>query len=193
MGYKVYASDEDYLRGLKAADNVAIKSLYKLNYPMILNFVLNNSGDEDEAKDLYQEGFIAFYEQVGREGFVLTCKIKTYLYSICRRLWLKKLNGSARKMKKISDDDDYVDLGSDLAFLSENELKFELVGKVMDKLGEPCKSLITDFYIHDLNMNEISDKFGYTNSDNAKNQKYKCLQRLKKIFFIDYKESEEND
>ena len=42
-------------------------------------------------------------------------------------------------------------------------------------------------------MNEISDKFGYTNSDNAKNQKYKCLQRLKKIFFIDYKESEEND
>ena len=51
MGYKVYASDEDYLRGLKAADNVAIKSLYKLNYPMILNFVLNNSGDEDEAKD----------------------------------------------------------------------------------------------------------------------------------------------
>ena len=155
MGYQIYASDEDYLRGLKAADNVAIKSLYKLNYPMILNFVLNNSGDEDEAKDLYQEGFIAFYEQVGREGFVLTCKIKTYL--------------------------------------SENELKFELVGKAMDKLGEPCKSLITDFYIHDLNMNEISDKFGYTNSDNAKNQKYKCLQRLKKIFFIDYKESEEND
>ena len=63
----------------------------------------------------------------------------------------------------------------------------------MDKLGEPCKSMITDIYIHDLNMNEISDKFGYTNSDNAKNQKYKCLQRLKKIFFIDYKESEEND
>jgi hypothetical protein len=32
-------------------------------------------------------------------------------------------------------------------------------------------------------MDEIAEKFGYTNSDNAKNQKYKCLQRLKKYFF----------
>jgi hypothetical protein len=28
-----------------------------------------------------------------------------------------------------------------------------------------------------------SEKFGYTNSDNAKTQKYKCLQRLKRYFF----------
>jgi len=31
-------------------------------------------------------------------------------------------------------------------------------------------------------MIEIAADFGYTNSDNAKNQKYKCLMRLKKIF-----------
>ncbi|HYG20441.1 MAG TPA: sigma-70 family RNA polymerase sigma factor, partial [Ohtaekwangia sp.] len=38
-------------------------------------------------------------------------------------------------------------------------------------------------------MEAISTKFGYTNADNAKNQKYKCLQRLKKLFFTDYKVS----
>jgi hypothetical protein len=32
-------------------------------------------------------------------------------------------------------------------------------------------------------MEEIAEKFGYTNADNAKTQKYKCLQRLKKYFF----------
>jgi hypothetical protein len=32
-------------------------------------------------------------------------------------------------------------------------------------------------------MDEIAEKFGYTNADNAKTQKYKCLQRLKKYFF----------
>jgi len=31
-------------------------------------------------------------------------------------------------------------------------------------------------------MVEIAGDFGYTNADNAKNQKYKCLMRLKKIF-----------
>ena len=52
-------------------------------------------------------------------------------------------------------------------------------------LGEPCKTLIEDFYINRLSMEEISEKFGYTNADNAKNQKYKCLQRLKRLFFND--------
>jgi hypothetical protein len=37
-------------------------------------------------------------------------------------------------------------------------------------------------------MDEIAEKFGYTNADNAKNQKYKCLQRLKRIFFAGVKE-----
>ena len=53
----------------------------------------------------------------------------------------------------------------------------------MENLGEPCKTILKDFYIYKLSMEEISDKFGYTNSDNAKTQKYKCLQRLKRTFF----------
>ena len=57
----------------------------------------------------------------------------------------------------------------------------------ISKLGEPCKSLIEAFYLQKKNMQEIADDFGYTNADNAKNQKYKCLMRLKKIFFTHYK------
>jgi hypothetical protein len=53
----------------------------------------------------------------------------------------------------------------------------------LDKLGEPCRSLIRDFYLNKMNMDDLAEKFGYTNADNAKNQKYKCLQRLKKMFF----------
>ena len=35
-------------------------------------------------------------------------------------------------------------------------------------------------------MVEITDKFGYSNADTAKTQKYKCMNRLKKIFFTMY-------
>ena len=55
--------------------------------------------------------------------------------------------------------------------------------KALENLGEPCKTIIQDFYIHNLSMQDICEKFGYTNTDNAKTQKYKCLQRLKKLFF----------
>ena len=57
----------------------------------------------------------------------------------------------------------------------------------MHMLGEPCRTLLEDFYIKASSMQDITEKFGYTNADNAKNQKYKCLMRLKKMFFAAYK------
>jgi hypothetical protein len=50
-------------------------------------------------------------------------------------------------------------------------------------LGEPCKSLIESFYMHDKSMQDIVEIYQYTNTDNAKTQKYKCLNRLRKLFF----------
>ena len=57
----------------------------------------------------------------------------------------------------------------------------------MSKIGEPCKSLLDAYYIQKKHMQEIAVDFGYTNADNAKTQKYKCLMRLKKLFFAQYK------
>jgi hypothetical protein len=54
-------------------------------------------------------------------------------------------------------------------------------------MGEPCKTILEDYYIRKMSMQDISEKFGYTNAENAKNQKYKCLMRLKKLFFDQYK------
>jgi hypothetical protein len=62
-----------------------------------------------------------------------------------------------------------------------------MMGKSILGLGEPCKSLLHAFYIEKKSMQEIAGSFGYTNAENAKTQKYKCLMRLKKIFFSHYK------
>ena len=65
--------------------------------------------------------------------------------------------------------------------------EFEMMDKAIISLGEPCKSLLEAYYLQKQNMQEIAVNFGYTNAENAKNQKYKCLMRLKKIFFTHYK------
>ena len=62
-----------------------------------------------------------------------------------------------------------------------------LMENAMSKLGEPCKSLLDAYYTQKKNMQDIATEFGYTNADNAKTQKYKCLMRLKKLFFAEYK------
>ena len=69
----------------------------------------------------------------------------------------------------------------------KRDQEFVMMEKAIASLGEPCKSLIEAFYIQKRNMQDIANQFGYTNADNAKNQKYKCLQRLRKIFFNEVK------
>lgn len=152
---------------------------------MAVNLICSNSGTEQEAKDIYQEAVIAFYERAQQPGFTLTCKIKTYLYAVCRRLWLKRLAEKKRFSINIPEAETFEGVDAEVNEAEEKELNFKRMGESLHALGEPCRSIIQDFYIHDFSMEIISEKFGYTSADNAKNQKYKCLQRLKKLFFGD--------
>lgn len=154
---------------------------------MIAHLVCANSGTEQEARDIYQEAVIAFYEKIQRTDFVLTCKIKTYLYAVSRRLWLKRLAEKKRFQGKIEELESFIGIEQEMTDINRNEAAFEAMSKSMEGLGEPCLGIIKDFYIHDHSMEMIGEKYGYTNADNAKNQKYKCLQRLKRLFFEDHK------
>jgi RNA polymerase sigma factor (sigma-70 family) len=181
-----YYFDELILAEIRKNNEVALKELYKTHFPMVFHLICSNSGTEQDAKDIYQEAIIAFYERAQEPDFVLTCKIKTYLYAVARRLWLKRLWEKKRFNPSIQDNDPFVGIEEEMVDFEEREKTFELMKEALDGLGEPCRSIIEDFYINDLNMEDIRQKFGYTNADNAKNQKYKCLQRLKKIFFSNY-------
>ena len=156
---------------------------------MVVHLVCSNSGTEQEAKDIYQEAVMAFYERVQQPAFTLTCKIKTYLYAVSRRLWLKKLAEKKRFNTNIEEAETFLGIEEEIKGIFEIESNFKRMGVALAELGEPCRGIIEDFYIGDLSMEEISVKYNYTNADNAKNQKYKCLQRLKKLFFTNYKEA----
>ncbi|WP_369411765.1 RNA polymerase sigma factor [Chryseolinea lacunae] len=185
-----YYFDELIVSEIRKKNEGALRELYKTHYPMIVNLVCTNSGSEQEAKDIYQEAIMAFYDRAQQADFILTCKIKTYLYAVCRRLWLKRLHAKKRFHGSIEETESFLGVDQEVASAEEKEKQFDSMEDALNKLGEPCRSIIEDFYIHDLSMETIREKFGYTNADNAKNQKYKCLQRLKKLFFDGYKEIE---
>jgi hypothetical protein len=80
-----------------------------------------------------------------------------------------------------------VSVEEDMEVHDQRNSDFLMMEKALASIGEPCKSLLEAFYLQKRNMSEIAGNFGYTNADNAKNQKYKCLMRLKKLFFSEYK------
>ena len=180
------------MKGLAANDREAIETIYRQNYGIVQSFVVKNSGYPEDARDLFQEAMIVLYEKARSETFVLTCQIKTYLYSVCRRLWLKKLQQLQRLNTSTDTWDEVVAVEEEVELHEKNELDMTLLEQALNKLGEPCKSLIESFYLQKKTMPEIAEFFGYTNADNAKTQKYKCLVRLKKIFFAQYKNGEQD-
>jgi RNA polymerase sigma factor (sigma-70 family) len=150
---------------------------------MILQMVISNNGDEEEAKDIFQESIIVLYNKVKAGDFELNSKLKTYIYAICRRLWLKRLNQQSKFTNQLGIAEDVEDSAADLEEYEHQHRQFQLMQTALSQLGEPCKTIIEEFYLHNKSMQDICEKFGYTNADNAKTQKYKCLQRLKKLFF----------
>ncbi len=175
------------LEGLALNDREAIESIYRDHYGMVQAFILNNSGNADEAKDIFQEAMIVLFEKAGSGSFELNCQLKTYIYSVCRRLWLKRLQQMQRHYSLAENIEETVPVDEEIEAHEKHNADFILMENALGKIGEPCKSLLDAYYIQKKNMQEIADGFGYTNADNAKTQKYKCLVRLKKLFFAQYK------
>lgn len=171
------------LRGLARNDGKAIEAIYRDHFNVVQSLVVKNNGSADDAKDIFQEAMIVLFEKSKAEDFSLNCGIGTYLYSVSRRLWLKRLMQQNRFLLVEEADGELVSVEPDLEEQEQRNIEFLMMEKAMSHLGEPCKSLLDAFYLKKKAMQDIAISFGYTNADNAKTQKYKCLMRLKKLFF----------
>jgi RNA polymerase sigma factor (sigma-70 family) len=179
--------EKQLLTGLAYNDKKSIETIYRENYTVIQGFVLNNNGSVDDARDIFQEAMIVLYEKALSGTFELNCQLKTYMYSVCRRLWLKRLQHDQKFTTKVENLLETVPVDEELEDHEKKNTDFMIMEAAMNKIGEPCKSLLDAYYLQKKSMQDIASEFGYTNADNAKTQKYKCLVRLKKIFFVSYK------
>ena len=180
-------NEKTLLEGFAASDRKAVEKIYADNFNMVQSLIINNNGSADDARDIFQETMIVLFEKLRSGGFELNCLIKTFIYSVARRLWLKRLQQQNRYSSPGDSMADVVQVEEDLEAHEQRNAEFEMMERAINNLGEPCKSLLEAYYLQKQNMQVIAAKFGYTNADNAKNQKYKCLMRLKKIFFTHYK------
>lgn len=184
---KPQTDEKALLEGLATSDRNAVETIYQENFNMVQSLIINNNGSSDDAKDIFQEAIIVLYEKVRTGTFELNCQIKTFIYSVSRRLWLKRLQQQNRYSSPGDNMENVVAVDEELDEHEQRNAEFDMMEKAINNLGEPCKSLLEAYYLQKQNMQVIAANFGYTNADNAKNQKYKCLMRLKKIFFAHYK------
>lgn len=145
---------------------------------MVEKYILSNSGTENDSKDIFQDALYLFIKKADNPDFSLTSKLSTFLYGISKNLWLKQISGQKRDVD-ISEMEVAADLPQEEEYDKLGKVKF--VKSCLYKLGEPCRTILEQFYFFKTSMKEIAEMLHYTNSNNAKNQKYKCFVRLKKM------------
>ena len=174
-----YSSDIELLEGLKKADSPAFRQVYVLHFNMVKYFVIKNNGREEDAHDIFQEAMVVLFEQLKEGKFELKSSLKTWIYAVCRNKWLKHLEKQKRNIRLVDfEQADEILLPENF---SEAEEKSKSLRKSLEQLGMQCRKLLLLYYYFKKSMEEIAADLNYTNADNAKSQKYKCLQKLKAI------------
>jgi RNA polymerase sigma factor (sigma-70 family) len=148
------------------------------SFPVVRKMIVSSGGTLDDAKDIFQDSIIVFYRMALKPDFILTSAIATFLYSVSRKLWLKRIRDYGSKRLALNNEDIVAD---DPEALTEESEKIRIAEKVVEELGEPCRSLLQLFYFERSSMKEIADQLGYANEKTAKAQKYKCIERGKKM------------
>ncbi len=175
--------DQKVIEQLRKGNTAVFKELYN-HYPMIRNMVIKNSGTDEDAKDLFQNALIVFYKKAISPDFVLTAKISSYLYAVCDNNWKKKLTRDKSRhhgnLDNINESSHSTEMEIDVDHHPKPSIK-ETVDQLLEEIGEPCKSILIMHEYKKLSMKEITKALGYANDHTTRQQKYKCIQKLKKL------------
>lgn len=169
------------LRNGKKIDE-SIKAIYHSHFDSLSWYVLNNSGNRQDAEDIFQEVLVSFIDLVQKDKFRGESTVKTFLYSLNRHAWLNELKRRGRALAREEKYEKEQDRTTpDTSHLMANrEEKAELM-RIVGELGETCKKILMLFYYESLSMKEILEATDYENEQVVRNKKYKCLKQLEKM------------
>ncbi len=179
----IFRDETELLGTLKKGDSRAFEFLYRSHYRMVASLVLQNSGQEADAKELFQDTMVALFRQFrDRPDFVLQTRLGTYIYAIARNLWLKKLRQRRNQPFKLVEDETQLEgLPADES-MNLNEMEYEekhhVIKEILYTLKKECRDIIEYAFFRKWTGAEIASELGYT-EDFVKVKKFRCMKTLK--------------
>lgn len=180
---KTEMTDSELLRLVQSGDPSGLSFVYEKYRKEYINWIRRFSRcDHDDATEYYQATIVIFYENVMNGKLSqLQSSLKTYLFGIGKNLVLHEHRRSQRSTKVKAEFHVQMHLADTQQELLSEENDLSLVHRCFERIGDPCHKLLQLFYFNEKSMEEISAELGYKNPETAKNQKYKCMERLRKL------------
>lgn len=168
------------IEDFKKNSNVAFGILYQNYFVYVKKYILNNKGNSEDAEDIFQDSLLILYEKLHRDNFEAYTCLGNYIVGISKNLWLKRLKN--RHFYIEFPDTYFIENQQEINTAIENEKYYwEKLTGYIKAISSHCQNLIQDIFIKNKSIEEIQDKYKYSSKHNAQNQKYKCVEQIRKI------------
>jgi DNA-directed RNA polymerase specialized sigma24 family protein len=149
--------------------------LYQQAFPLVAKYVHSMGGSFEEAKDVFQDALVIYYEKLVTSGVTLKYSERSYILGIAKHCWSKKNKGNNR----------YTSLPDSLQGIAMEEpagnSSAEKLLELLHTSGQKCMELLRAFYYDKLPMHKLASLFGFSSERSATVQKYKCLEKVRDI------------
>ena len=181
-------SDEILIKGLKEQRTSCIRQIYKEYLPLAKSIVERNSGNNEDAEDVFQDGLVILYKKISGGNLTLNCSLKTYFYAICKNIWFQRLDRKWRILYEENMAEEPVESYEVFVReIKEAELeKKRLFQKHFLSLPSKCQKVL-ELFLLDTPLKEIASMMGFKNEEYAKTRKYMCKNMLRKRIMNDPK------
>ena len=169
------SNNENLISRIKAGDRQVLVDLFKQNEAMIKKYIFEHQGEAEDAEDILQDAVIVLWQNARKQNFVLDVKPSTYIYSICKNLWIKRWKKNQRQSHLEVVE---VKEKNDNSAEHFEEMDLSIVRDLLNEMCELCRKILMMFYFDGFDMNTIAEANELANSNVAKSKKHQCLKTL---------------
>jgi DNA-directed RNA polymerase specialized sigma24 family protein len=149
--------------------------MYEEAFPNVARFVASHGGTVDDAKDIFQDALVIYYELSLENKLSVQISDRAYLNGIAKHVWIRKYK---KDQVAVSLDgiESAIELPSDYFEPYDQNLL-----TLLEQAGKRCLDLMRAFYYDRLSLNQISKSFGFSGVRSATVQKFKCIEKMRAI------------
>ncbi|NOW97730.1 RNA polymerase sigma factor [Mucilaginibacter sp. SG564] len=147
-------------------------TLYQKVFPAVARYVSKCGGSFDEAKDVFQDALLSYYEKSRSANADIKSSEGAYIYGTARYLWIKRYK-EGQQTTQLDDS------ATDLAVETIVPLADDKLLNFLETAGKRCMELLRSFYYDQLPMTKLAQLFGFSGVRSATVQKYKCIEKVR--------------
>lgn len=148
--------------------------LYQKVFPLVAQYISKRGGSFEEAKDIFQDALVIYYEKVLTVRDAHVQNEQVYILGIAKHLWLKKFRNEHTATVL-----EHPEAGGVMAEETHENPSTHKLLTFLETAGKKCMDMLKAFYYDKRPLSDIAQSFGYSGIRSATVQKYKCIEKVR--------------